>query len=330
MSTSRPPEKRNPRIVYLDLEKSGGRELRRAMEQLTRALVGRLDACEKMQERMAEVAKKYQGMGGTANHPVGQLSRERPPALMPPSVGSRPPSVGGVSASPSHRGSTSFVRALYIDVLDEGSAQQVGLAKFFESQGHRMETRFLKGRHASHAAILQSLQWISSGLGDGDGVLISFIGRGCADGLYASDSDRRGLVARLSLMELLRMVPPSCELCLIIDTGDAGTPIELPYSVVAHHNPGGFEMTTSEPPNVPIPTMLLLSTYSEHPTPYSNSVGALTSAIHQVLRHNPRPTYKALISSLRDQLETNLGFDSPIPLLSSSRPFHPDAIVKIG
>eukprot|EP01064_Diplonema_japonicum_P011821 TRINITY_DN1926_c0_g1_i1.p1 TRINITY_DN1926_c0_g1~~TRINITY_DN1926_c0_g1_i1.p1 ORF type:complete len:336 (+),score=22.94 TRINITY_DN1926_c0_g1_i1:45-1010(+) len=320
--SDRPPEKCNPRIVYLDLERSGGRELRRGMEQLTRALVGRLDACEKMQLRMAEAARKHNGSTGSEqvfsepNHHQPVLRREG-------SFGTVDPAFTGPRGG--------LRKILLIDALAEDRSQHHNaFLNFLESRGNRPETRALVGRQATHAAFLQSLQWLSSSIHEEDSIMFCFIGRGTAEGLWAYDSEKRGVVSRISFMELFDMIPRGAHLTMVIDTGDAGTPLELPYSVVAHHTPGGFEMTTGDLPQNATPSMMLLSTFCNQPTPYNNTCGALTSSILAVLQSTPHPSFRTLISSLRDDLETTLGFDSPMPLLSSSRPFHPDAVVQIG
>ena len=316
-----PREKRNPCIVHCDLDQADGRELRRALEQLTRALVGRLDACEKIHEQMTEVMRRHNERvvdRRSIEDTRGRLSTFTPvPDHVP---------------APRKNNARGIRKALFIS-CGTGLTYQQAFLRFLQNLGYSPEATFLttndtvdKSEFPNPTAsnLIEGLRWLVQ-IHPGESVLFHFIGRASETALFPSDGDHHGNAIRQALAEAMLSIHSSSRMLAIIDTGDMGTPLELPFSVVAHHAPGGFEMTTGDEEERS-GHVQLISTYAERAGDMQSSgAGVLSAAIQNVLNQAIHPTYRALASTLLWQLEKRLGRSSPVPLLSSNRAFHPES-----
>ncbi|KAJ9438752.1 hypothetical protein DIPPA_08782 [Diplonema papillatum] len=334
----RPPEKRNPRLVFVDLERSGERELRRAMEQLTRALVGRLDACEKLQEKLEDTMARRSASQQTPQRRVEHFNRPAPAAAAAAAYeapAERPRAMDPSASMPDSALSGQVYRAVFVSSTSHVSGtshepQQRAFLRFLNTVGHSPQALFLSDSTAPASsqyphlqAVLEAMRWLCEGVAAGQRVIFHFVGQANVDGIFLSRHEQLG---RDALADFIWNVPETVKATIVFDTGFGGTPVELPYSVVAHPSPAGFEMTTGE---VTIPhggLVLLLTTYValESQGHLTAGIGLLTAGLLHVLKKSLSLTFRVLVSSLRDYFENTLGPASPMPLISSNRAFHPE------
>ena len=317
-----PRAKRNPCLVHVDLAQATEEELGSCLEQLTRALVGRLDACETLHEQMTGVMKR---------HNDKLLLRRGVKPLPPPASSPAPVSTHNRRhVSTSHAPPRTGTVKLLLVSCGAGYTQQQALFRYMLSLGGRPEGTFLTTHQGvdktefpepTVANIAQGLRWLLHGLQPGQTAVFHYCGHVDDDGLLPAEGASRSVEVRQLLAEAMLSVPLGSRLVTIIDAGEMGTPIELPFSVVAHHAPAGFEMTTGDEEEES-GHVLLLSTYCEVPS--TKGLGVLTAALLGILSQDPRPSNRVLISTMLTQFERKLGSRSMIPLLSANRPFQPD------
>eukprot|EP01060_Flectonema_neradi_P005940 TRINITY_DN13985_c0_g1_i1.p1 TRINITY_DN13985_c0_g1~~TRINITY_DN13985_c0_g1_i1.p1 ORF type:complete len:323 (+),score=27.33 TRINITY_DN13985_c0_g1_i1:45-1013(+) len=314
----RPQEKRNPRIVHLDLVHSSGRELRRGMEQCVRALVGRLDACDSMQEKMTGVMNKYNiettdAHGGDVVDTLERRSRQR--------------TTSSIDSNFEHIEDSRLTRAVFVSTKPAYTGFLRSFADLITKAGHDPDIQFLcdgmNNRLPSRSAVLSSLKWLVTGIKPGQHLLFHFIGSTTSDSLILQGGQ---VISKMALRDLMNVLPPGSKLTMIIDSGGDACPVDLAFSVIAHHTPAQFEMTYGESSRN-IGTVVLITAVAEYPGP--SITGFLTTSLMTLLQNGLFPTYRSLVNNLRHQFESRVGMDSPVPMVSSNMSFKPEAVVEI-
>ena len=319
-ANQRPAEKRNPRIVHLDLVHSNGRELRRGMEQLVRALVGRLDACDSMQEEMTGVMNKYnlQSADPLSSNVVDMIENK---------TKGKPSSVSSSRGYQSNQEDSRLTRAVFVSTRPAYTGFLRSFAELITKSGHDPEVQFLcegmSNRSPTRSSVLSSLKWLATSIKPGQHVLFHFIGSATTDGLILSGNQ---IISRNALRDFMNVMPQGSKLTIIIDSGGDECPIDLSFSVVAHHTPAQFEMSFGES-NRNIGSIVLITCISETPGP--SVTGFLTTSLMTLLQNGLFPTYRSLVNNLRHQFESRVGMDSPLPMVSSNVAFKPEAVVEI-
>eukprot|EP01065_Artemidia_motanka_P002265 TRINITY_DN1105_c2_g1_i1.p1 TRINITY_DN1105_c2_g1~~TRINITY_DN1105_c2_g1_i1.p1 ORF type:complete len:359 (+),score=94.71 TRINITY_DN1105_c2_g1_i1:63-1139(+) len=349
-----PEHARNPRIVFADLINGDSVELRQALEQIARALEGRLDAYERNQERVVGILRKYDseaqeayGYGlqqlleadGEKKDELNSWASRKLRAVKEEMLAQPPPQ----TQQPGNRSPlspTSLSRVLFVSPHGGAApaairAMQNYLTDTGHSPQHRILCSALGAAPATEQNVVEGLRWLVSEAAAGQSLLLHYVGSGGSGGLVCEGAvaGRTSLMSRTLLHHwLVQRVPPGVRLTALLDCGHSGTPIELPYSVVAHRGVGaGFEMTRGEPP-LQGGQVVLLSTYSDAPAPAASlaDTGVTTHSLLSVLAAAPRLKIRDVLSGVRAQLSQRLGDAAPLALASSNRPFHPDTPLELG
>jgi len=279
-------------------------------------------------------------------HGAGGHHGSRPSAIKPPwqapSVGGRPPRPTGrrraLLVGVNYPGTRAELRGCINDVhnLNRLLVESYG----WNPRDIRTLTDDGRGTHGmpTRRNIETQLTWLAQGAAPGDVLWFSFSGHGAQqedphgyeeDGMNETilpvDFESAGMMTDDQLGDLIvKPLPEGVRLTSVMDCCHSGTGLDLPFTWDQRR--GSWREETN--PYHSMGDVLMFSgcedddTSSDASSMYGAAGGAMTTALCDVLRRNPNPSYPQLLDMLHQHLRRG-GF-SQRPVLTSSQQFHFD------